>query len=363
MFYQTWATDKKYESLSDLSDQELLDRIREFPSQDLLNNKRDGSPRTFQVGRTADQYAGRELDSETRENLLVGFSSLTTLTTGIQGQVNMPDNLLARDMWNFYEGGIEGQAVDLGFTEEAPGRIAVSVPTRDLGTVKIGYLDEEFVNAHPIKGGQIVNGQWNKGQLEIVLDAEELYRESRLEPVLTDDGKYAYERSFAIDNIQYETDSWGSHEANPGILKDFERNMNAFPVKEMLGDMLEKNGQENPIVDASWIAIPDKSFRLQILTDKPFDGAQLLCLDNTLDYLTRKSAYNENRNNHIFGKYMDTDDDFLKAVQESFKTNMYPSCDDLFTRKGCLAEVKIEPELTLTNEDLAGLMEPKDMSI
>lgn len=350
MFYKEQIAEDKYDELCDLSDDELLDRICAFPNQTLLNTDRNGFPRKLQVGLVAEQYRQKPLNDTMQQNLTNAFASITTLAAKTQDRPNMPDNAYGVDMWNFDQGDVNGQKIDFGLQEEPSGKIAVYVPTTDLTTVKIGYLDQQFADTYPVNGSRIVTGQYYKGQVEIILDAEELYSEAELEPVLTNDGKHMYEMSFAVSNIQYETQKWGNHDENPQILQVFCDNMNAFPVKEMIGSILEQNGLDNSITDITWDVINDEQFRMHMISDKPLDGSQLLCADKALSYLMVDSAYDENKDNHVFGKYMDADDEFLKAIQNTFETEMYPECSDLIDLKGPLAEVKAESDMDLLND-------------
>lgn len=351
MYFKKFMTEEKYDKLCDISNQELLDRMRQFPDQNLLNNDMNGNPRKLQVGTVAEQYEGKPLDNDTWRNLRNAFSSITTLAAGTQDRPNMPDNVLGYDLWNFDYGGVDGQIISFGLTQEAPGKVAVNVPTTDLKTVKVGYLDEQFANTYPISDACIVAGQWHKGQIELIFDAEELYAESNLEPVLTNDGKHIYEMPFMIANIQYETQGWEGHDENPQILKVFEKNMNAFPVKDMVGDVLLQNGLDNPIVDVTWNMSGDGDhFKMRMISDKQLDGSQLLCADRALTYLTIESAYDENSDKHVFEKYMDIDAEFVKAVYDTFETRMRPSCDDIFCSEGHLTEVKAESDIALAND-------------
>lgn len=106
----------------------------------------------------------------------------------------------------------------------------------------------------------------------------------------------------------------------------------------------------------------ESACNIQIFTEKPLNSQQLLCVYNSLEYLTRESAYEKNQDRHIFKNYMDEDTDFLKAIQNTFKTKMYPSLDDLFHTKS-LAEVKIKSDILLTDEDLVNLGETDEMNL
>lgn len=363
MFLKQFQSEKKYGELCKLGDKDLLSRIRSFPDQDLLNKERDGNPRRLQVGLAAEEYESKPMTDDMRINLIKAFSSITTAAVKIQETPNMPEHVDGVDIWNYYKGDFEGKKVLFGLTEESPGQIAIYAPTEDLTAAKIGYLDKSFANEYPLHGSTITPGQWHKGRVEICLDMEQLYENAVSKSMLTENGEHIYELPFSIPNIRFEYGAWGDHKADPEILKVFENNMNAFPVKEMMEDMLEKNGLGSPITDIKWDMGTEDSIRnIQIFTEKPLNSQQLLCVYNSLEYLTRESAYEKNQDRHIFKNYMDEDTDFLKAIQNTFKTKMYPSLDDLFHTKS-LAEVKIKSDILLTDEDLANLGETDEMNL
>lgn len=329
MYYRKYMTEEKYGKLVNLSDKELVERIKAFPDQDLLNFNRDGSVRKHQIGIVAAQRGGK-LDDRTRNILRNAFASITTLGVGIQMTTGMPEDVYGIKLWNFDQGGFDGVKVCFGITKEASGKAAVSVSTKTLGIIKIGYLEDGFVADH-ISQNRIVMGQWYKGQAELIFDAEELYNVQK--PAVSGDGKYMYEQAFVIPNIQYETGKWDGHEANPGMKKVFEQNMNAFPVKTILESSFKKNGLELVIDSVVW-SVEDGV--MTITADKELDGSQLLCVEAALNYLTRESGYTEDP--HMFKDCMETDTDFLKVVYDTFETRMRPSLNDVLDMKGRLMQ-------------------------
>lgn len=363
MFLKQSETEDKYDKLVELSNEELLDRIRSFPDQDLLNNEMNGNPRKLQVGRVAEQQEAKTLTEGTRRNLSKAFASITSIAVTTEDKPKMPDNVQGFDLWNYYKGDFEGKNITFGLTEEEPGKIAIYAPTEDLTTEKIGYLNESFTSRYPIHGNHMAAGQWYHGKVEIILDMEQIYGESCLKSSLTENGTYVYERPFIIPNIQYEFSDWGDHEANSLASNIFEENMNAFPMKEMIGDMLEKNGSKNPITDIRWSVFDADDCKIQITADEPLDSSQLLNITKILEYLTVESSYEKNPSNHRFEQYMDRDTDFLKAVQDSFETKMAPSIDHLFRWGEPLTEVKTESNILLTDKDLANIEETDTINL
>lgn len=345
MTLRSAKTEDKMNELEKLNSKELLERIQSFPDQILLNTDKDGYPRSFPVGRAAANEQerlnqGQELSEKEQRRFIQAFSNSVTLGAGLSERPNMPENVKGLDLWDFNQGGVKGKKIEFSLVKEESGKFAVYAPTEDLKTVKVGYLDEKFAEKHPIKENEIVYGQYYRGQVELVFDAEKLYEEAELVPELTDKGEHTYAVKFSIGNFGYEPE---------GREKRYEDVMNSFPMKEVLES---KIGKGSPITDVKWnIPIEDNRYgTLEITTNQALDGSQIVSINQCLEYLTWEAGWDQNENNHMFGETMEHDYDFLQEVFDASQTKMTPPLDHLITLEGDLKEIKIEPEITIEQD-------------
>ncbi len=349
-----FMSDIKEQKLHELNLTDLIDRICDYPDQNLLDYDKTGNKRKFQAGRTAREIRDNGYENislKERAALIHFFTRYTVKSVGLSGEIeHFPENFYNRFHHKYFYNATNELMIDFALTKETDGRVSAGVPTEDWNVVKIGYLDDAFVEKYRLSGSRIVTGNIEKGKVEIPFNTEKLYHEQSLQPSFTDNGCYIYRKEFSLSLIP---------EDKQNMFKDV---MNSFPVKDMADDILNRHVMGNPITNMSWHIDTLNGRRpfIQIETDNMLNASQMVTIDHFFRYLQKESGWMENKGRHEFLKYMPRDDCFIDAVADIYLENNIPGApfvtigepDHLYT-------VQESSDLVLTADDLKDMTDMK----
>lgn len=265
MLERNRQVEEKRDELYNLKWNDFIDRVLAYEGHD-SSRLQDSAQKIKDAG-----YP--EVNQKEKDIMIARFAGSTFCTAKLSGK-DMPENFYGHPQWSFKTGSEMGFRTHFGLTKEESGKVAVHVTTQDMKSVRIGYLDDDFVAEHPLVGDMTVPGSYEKGMIEIPIDLEKLHNEMSKEPCMTTEGGLTYKRPFAMCNTQYTSDPYA-----------FERALNNFPVADSLNEVFVENGLDASVTNVSWRFDTNEYDRYGatiIETDQPLTGQQMALMNRTL---------------------------------------------------------------------------------
>ena len=193
--------------MKQLSNRELIDRILSYPDRDSLDYDPEGNRRPFPVGMVAQNIRNRNDQMTVKQYyaLIHNFAAVTVPEMRVVGVTFRQNNAAEFEKTLISRDGVKSvYETDYHLVPEPENKydanaVKVMVPTEDGDLHQIGYLNKEFVAAHPISDELEVkgyltdhsNGKFKNVSYSLAVDTEHL-EQYRL-------GSYLYEAPFTFD--------------------------------------------------------------------------------------------------------------------------------------------------------------------
>lgn len=265
---------EKRDELKQLSNRELIDRILSYPDRDSLDYDPEGNRRPFPVGMVAQNIRNHQ-DRMTENQyyaLIHNFSAITVPEMRVVGVTFRKNNAAEFEKTLIRKDGVKSvYETDYHLVPEPENKydanaVKVMVPTENGDLHQIGYLNKEFVAAHPISDELEVkgyltdhsNGKFKNVSYSLAVDTEHL-EQYRL-------GSYLYEAPFTFDPPDHRvelnmTETFHDFDINPALRDAVTR----------VDYTLERSGQGSLQVTASRpLTMAEQSQALEyLLADEP----------------------------------------------------------------------------------------------
>lgn len=193
---------EKRDVLKQIPQNELVDKILEYPNQRIMNFDEEGNKRHFPIGKMAQEIRKNDYKMSNKQYyaLLHQFTAITVPSMKVVGVSFKDSDPSTFDMKPVAKrGSMTRYDLDYIFQPEPENpydknAVRVMVKTKDGTLQQLGYVPADFVAAHPITEEMSVHGQmtdWSNGKFkncsyDIAFDIEKLDEKASLDKIADD---------------------------------------------------------------------------------------------------------------------------------------------------------------------------------